>query len=82
MSRYAAARTKKVPGYNALGRSACHVPWRPYEDEFWEKMRKSEKGARRSKIFRLKRVIEGRFATFLREPLNKNTALCYMHKAV
>ena len=31
-------RTKKVPGYIKLGRSVRDVPWRPFEEEFWENL--------------------------------------------
>jgi hypothetical protein len=39
------------------------------EEEFWEKYKMELRVARSSKIFRLIRAFEGRFATFLREPL-------------
>lgn len=66
--RYEAAGLKKVPGYIKLGRSGRHVPWRPFEGEFWEKIARSEKVARWSKIFRLILAFEGRSEAFALGP--------------
>ena len=62
------ARTKKVPGYIQLGRSGRHVPWRPFERGFREKIARSEKVARRSKIFRSILAFEGRVVSIAHDP--------------
>ena len=66
--RYKAAGLKKVPGYIKLGRSGRHAPWRPFEGEFWEKIARSEKVARKSKIFRLNPAFEGRVVSIAHDP--------------
>ena len=66
--RYEAAGLKKVPGYIKLGRSGRHVPWRPCERSFREKIARSEKVARRSKIFRLILAFEGRVVSIAHDP--------------
>ena len=62
------AGLKKVPGYIKLGRSGRHVPWRPFECGFREKIARSKKVARRSKIFRLNPAFEGRVVSIAHDP--------------
>ena len=62
------AGLKKVPGYIQLGRSVRDVPSRTFEGEFWEKIARDEKVARRSKIFRLNPAFEGRSEAFALGP--------------
>ena len=62
------AGLKKVPGYIQLGRSVRDVPSRTFEGEFWEKIARDEKVARRSKIFRLNPPFEGRSEAFALGP--------------
>lgn len=66
--RYEAAGLKKVPGYIKLGRSVRDVPSRTFEYGFREKIARSEKVARRSKIFRLILAFEGRSEAFALGP--------------
>ena len=66
--RYEATGLKKVPGYIKLGRSVRDVPSRTFEYGFREKIARSEKVARRSKIFRLNPAFEGRSEAFALGP--------------
>jgi hypothetical protein len=66
--RYEAAGLKKVPGYIKLGRTERHVPRRSFEGEFWEKIARGEKVARRSKIFLYILSFEGRSEAFALGP--------------
>jgi hypothetical protein len=66
--RYEAAGLKKVPGYIKLGRSERCVPQRSFECGFREKIARSEKVARRSKIFRLNPAFEGRVVSIAHDP--------------